>query len=73
MTIASDEVRALDQVAERISARFPQEPPDGIRRLVEHAHRQYDGRPIREFVPVLVEREVSDMLRRSGQRTPAAS
>lgn len=58
----TDEARALGQVTERIRARFPSAPPADIQSVVERVHHQYDGRPIREFVPVLVEREVTETL-----------
>ena len=53
----------MGQVAERVRARFPDTAPEHISSMVEQLHRQYDGRPIREFVPVLVEREVIEKLR----------
>jgi hypothetical protein len=62
MATTTDEARALGQVTERIRERFPSAPPDEIRTAVERVHHQYDGRPIREFVPVLVEREVTETL-----------
>lgn len=61
-TTTTDEARALGQVAERIRARFPTAPADDIQSVVDRIHHQYDGRPIREFVPVLVEREVTEVL-----------
>jgi hypothetical protein len=58
----------MDHVLERVRRRFPDEEPDQIRRIVDQVHHQYDGRPIREFIPVLVEREVTDTLH-SAQRS----
>jgi len=55
-----EEIRALDRQADRLRGRFPEAPPDGIR---PQAHRQCEGRPIREFIPVLVEREVAEYFR----------
>ena len=68
MSTTSDEARAVGQVMERMRARFPDMEPEMIRSVVEQVHHQYDGRPIREFVPVLVEREVVDALRLVPQR-----
>ena len=73
MSITTDEARAMGQVAERVLARFPDAEPEQISMIVEQAHHEYDGRPIREFVPVLVEREVIDTLRQARQRQPAYS
>jgi hypothetical protein len=56
----TEEIRALDELAGRLRERFPEASPDGIRQLVDEVHHQYDGSPIRDFIPVLVEREVSE-------------
>ncbi len=61
----------MGHVLERVLARFPDADPASIRSLVEQEHHQYDGRPIREFVPVLVEREVTHTLQLARQRVPA--
>ena len=53
-------MRAL---AQRLHDRFPQAEPARIDQVLDEVHHQYDGRPIREFIPVLVEREVADRIR----------
>ncbi len=65
----TEEIRALDQLADRLRARFPDAPPEGIKQLVKQAHLQYEGRPIRDFIPVLVEREVVEHFRAPAQRS----
>jgi hypothetical protein len=65
----TEEIRALDALADRLRGRFPDAPPDGIKSMVEKVHHQYDGSPIRDFIPVLVEREVVDNLRSPRQRS----
>jgi hypothetical protein len=65
----TEEIRALDQLADRLRGRFPDAPPEGIRELVARAHHQYDGSPIRDFIPVLVEREVVEHFRAPAQRS----
>jgi hypothetical protein len=57
----------MGQVMARVGTRFPEAGPAEIRKVVEQVHHQYDGRPIREFVPVLVEREVTDTLHLARQ------
>jgi hypothetical protein len=42
--------------------RFPDLPPGVVDAAVARFHREYDGRPIREFVPLLVERQVREHL-----------
>jgi hypothetical protein len=60
----------MGQVMERVQARFPDAGPERIRNLVNQAHHEYDGRPIREFVPVLVERDVTNSLRATRSTRP---
>ena len=68
----TEEIRALDLLADRLRERFPEASPDGIRQLVAEVHHQYDGSPIRDFIPVLVEREVSEHFRPPTQRSRAS-
>ncbi len=53
----------MGDVLARVSTRFPDAPREQIRTMVKLVHLEYEGRPIREFVPVLVEREVVNTLR----------
>jgi hypothetical protein len=62
----TDESVALEHAAERISEKFPDVPREDIDRLVEEHSEEYDGAPVRDFVPVLVEHEVKAELRASG-------
>jgi hypothetical protein len=57
-----EEARAIEQVVQRLAARFPQTPTETIAALVAEVHRELDGKPIRDFVPVLVERAARDRL-----------
>jgi len=41
---------------------FPNLPPEVVDAAVARFHREYNGRPIREFVPLLVERQVREHL-----------
>lgn len=70
--MSADTIRerhALDQVTDRLSRSFADHfSPTQVDRAVSSIHRRFDGRPIREFVPVLVERIARDELRHS---TPA--
>ena len=59
----TEEIHALDQLADRLRGRFPDAPPEKIKQVVDEVHHEYDGRPIRDFIPVLVEREVVDRFR----------
>ena len=50
------DVREIDEVVERLQVRFPDLEQERIRAAVTDAHRAFDGKPIRDFVPVFVER-----------------
>lgn len=51
-----DEIRAVAEVSQRLSTTFPDVPVEVVGGTVHHYHEQFAGRPIRDFVPVLVER-----------------
>jgi len=53
---------AVDHVAQRLSARFPDVDPAVVARVVREVHGRFDGHPTREFVPVLVEDAARDRL-----------
>ncbi len=51
-----DEIRAVAKVTERLSASFPDVPADLVTQAVSASHNRFESSPIRDFVPVLVER-----------------
>lgn len=53
---AAHEAREIHEVVQRLQDRYPDIDPDRIHAVVTDAHRMFDGRPIRDFVPVFVER-----------------
>ncbi|SDX66234.1 hypothetical protein SAMN05660209_01008 [Geodermatophilus africanus] len=61
---ADDEVRALDEVLRRLTDRFPEVPAEVVSGVVRAERQRLDGRPIREFMPLLVERAAAEQLRR---------
>jgi hypothetical protein len=65
--VSADTLRerhALDQVTDRLSRSFAGRfSPSQVDRAVSSVHHRFDGRPIREFVPVLVERIAREELR----------
>lgn len=56
MTTKADEEQAMEQVATRLMEHFPHVTRDQVAAIVDQEHQLYDGRPVRDFVPVLVER-----------------
>ena len=58
----SEEDRAISEVADRLTKTFPEAPPDEVTRAVQEARPEFDGRPIRDFVPLFVERSAKHRL-----------
>ena len=72
----SSEAEAMARVVERLRQQFPEVPPDAIDAIVNGHYEAFDGRPVRDFVPVLVERATRadlqagiDMAAAVGERT----
>ncbi|MEP6561392.1 MAG: hypothetical protein ABJD68_10015 [Nakamurella sp.] len=57
-----DEARSLEEVVERLVARFADLPPETVRDIVKGSWDEFNGTPIRDFVPVLVERAARQRL-----------
>ena len=58
------EAREIGEVVVRLRARFPDADAATVLDAVTAAHRVFDGRPIRDFVPVFVERAAGVALSR---------
>jgi anti-anti-sigma regulatory factor len=67
------ELQALEQVEERLLDRFPLATKETVHLVVSDCHHEYDGRPIRDFIPVLVENEAADRLRLLDVTSPEMS
>jgi hypothetical protein len=59
----SAERDALNEVARRLADRFEHLPPDLVRRVVDEVAAQHHAARIREFIPLLVEKQARDELR----------
>lgn len=59
----ADEARSIAALVGRLVERFPDLDAQVIEQAVHRAHGELAGAPIREYVPVLVEREVVDAFR----------
>ncbi|WP_400995097.1 three-helix bundle dimerization domain-containing protein [Agromyces sp. GXQ0307] len=62
MTTEADEQQAVEHVVTRLLERFPSLAEDHIHAIVDEEHHRFDGRPVRDFVPVLVERAARQRL-----------
>jgi len=60
---ATDEDIAVEHAAERLADRYPQVPRERIDELVEKHHEEFEGAPVRDFVPVLIEHDVKQELK----------
>jgi hypothetical protein len=69
----SSEAEAMARVVERLRQQFPEVPPDAIDAIVNGHYEAFDGRPVRDFVPVLVERATrADLQARIDTSAPVA-
>ena len=68
----SGEAEAMARVVERLCQQFPEVPPDALEAVVNGHYEAFDGRPVRDFVPVLVERATRADLE-AGIESPAPS
>ncbi len=54
--IELSEQQIIDGVAGRLTRKYPSVPADTVSAVVRQVHARFDGRPVREYVPLLVER-----------------
>ena len=68
---AVKEQQAVDQVIERLAGRFPEFGRVEVESVVRDAVANFEGAPVRDFVPVLVERSAKNRIRQHllGNRT----
>ena len=53
-------------VVDELSRRYPHQPRATIEHWVAEGFESYSAAPVQTYVPVLVERQVADRLRRSA-------
>ena len=67
MLAPEDEVKAVREVTQRFAVSFPNVNVVDVEHAVRRSYEQFTGSPIRDFVPVLVERMARDqLLKRTG-------
>lgn len=54
--VESNEWSAIQQLRQRLQLSFPEIAPETVMTVVHHNHSRFDGRPLRDFVPLFVER-----------------
>lgn len=50
------EQRSVDEVIDRLAGKYPEVDRAQIEQIVADEHQSFEGRPVRDFVPVLVEK-----------------
>ncbi|KMO83569.1 hypothetical protein MCHLDSM_00497 [Mycolicibacterium chlorophenolicum] len=60
------ETLLIDQVVQRLTTRYADLPPEHVAGAVQSAHARFEQCPIREFVPLLVERRARAELSRNA-------
>ncbi len=58
-----DEDKAVAEVADRLAERFPSIPRSHIDEVVQSERQSLEGKPIRDYIPVLVEHGAKAKLR----------
>ena len=58
----NDEDREVQDIIDRLSARFPHKPAAAVVDAVTEARSHFERAKVRDFVPVLVEREAKARL-----------
>ena len=64
--IELSEQTIIEQLVERLMARFPSVSPETVALVVQDNHARFEGRPLREYVPLLVERSARRDLAQLG-------
>lgn len=57
------EEQLLAQTVDRLATKFSGVPAEAVAASVREAHSRFDGHPVRDFVPLLVERIAGQDLR----------
>jgi hypothetical protein len=60
------ETMLIEQVVQRLMTQYADLPPDHVAGAVRSAHARFEQSPIREFVPLLVERSARAELSRNA-------
>lgn len=58
-----DEEKTIAEIIARLTERFPEASPDEVTAAVDGARESFDGSKVRDFVPVLIEKEAKKRLK----------
>lgn len=68
--MAAHEDKALEHVRQNIQHRYPNVSAAAIAERLQKVHHRYDNARVRDFVPLLVERELTVQLRAATGADP---
>jgi hypothetical protein len=71
--IESSEQTVIEQLVERLTSRYPAIAQSIVASVVINTHARFDDRPVRDFIPLLVERNAKselDRLATAGSAMP---
>jgi hypothetical protein len=60
--VNATEWTAIERLVDRLKLTFPHVSAETIATIVHHYHVRFDGRPVRDFVPLFVERRAKNEL-----------
>lgn len=58
-----DESKAISEIVQRLRERFPEATPEAVADAVEYARTTFSDAKVRDFVPVLIEKEAKARLK----------
>ena len=67
--IELSEQSVIDQLVVRLTNHYPTIAKTTVESVVQDVYARYDGRPLRDFVPLFVERHAKSELERLGAAT----
>jgi hypothetical protein len=66
--IVTSEQTLVGEVVDRLTRKYPTVPTAVVAALVHEAHSKFDGRPLRAYVPLFVERRArAELAKLSGE------
>ena len=66
LVIELSEQTIIDQLVERLTSRYPTVEAATVSTVVRDIHSRFEGRPLRDYVPLFVERNARTELDRLG-------
>lgn len=65
-----EEQQHIEMITDTLKVRHANTPADTVAQVVDDAYRKFDGQPIRDFVPLLVERRAQEQLGGTATAVP---